>query len=99
MKAVTVEQMRELDRCTIAAGTPGVELMERAGYEVARATFALLKKRDARSVLLFAGKGCNGGDAFVVVRHLAGAGCTAEFVLLCRCSGFRCDELMCLIQI
>jgi len=93
MKAVTTEQMRELDRRTIAAGTPGVELMERAGYEVARATFALLKKRDARSVLLFAGKGNNGGDAFVVARHLAGAGCTATLVLLCRRGELQGDAL------
>lgn len=84
MKAVTTEQMRELDRRTIAAGTPAVELMERAGYEVARVTFEWLKKRNARSVLLFAGKGNNGGDAFVAARHLAGAGCTATLVLLCR---------------
>jgi NAD(P)H-hydrate epimerase len=84
MKAVTTEQMRELDRRAIAAGTPAVELMERAGYAVARATFALLKKHNARSVLLFAGKGNNGGDAFAAARHLAGAGCAPTLVLLCR---------------
>ncbi|MCG3148820.1 MAG: Bifunctional NAD(P)H-hydrate repair enzyme Nnr [Verrucomicrobiae bacterium] len=84
MKAVTTEQIRHLDERTIAAGIPAIELMERAGYAVARTTFALLKKRDARSVLLFAGKGNNGGDAFVAARHLASAGCAVTLTLLCR---------------
>lgn len=93
MKAVTAAQMRELDRRTIAAGTPGVELMERAGYAVAKATFDLLRKRDARSVLLFAGKGNNGSDAFVAARHLAGAGCTVTVALLCRRGELQGDAL------
>lgn len=93
MKAVTVEQMRELDRRTIAAGTPGVELMERAGYAVANTVFRLLRRRDARSVLLFAGKGNNGGDAFVVARHLAAAGCEVTLVLVCRRHEVRGDAL------
>ncbi|MEI6083741.1 MAG: NAD(P)H-hydrate dehydratase [Verrucomicrobiota bacterium] len=93
MKAVTTEQIRELDRRTIAAGTPGRELMERAGYAVAKTVFELLKKSNARSVLLFAGKGNNGGDAFVAARHLAGAGCTATVVLLCRRNELQGDAL------
>ena len=83
MKAVTTEQIRELDRRTIAAGTPGEELMERAGYAVARTTVEFLKRHDSRSVLLFAGKGNNGGDAIVAARHLAAAGCHPTLVLLC----------------
>ena len=52
MKAVTTGQIRELDQRTIAAGTPGEELMERAGYAVARSTIQFLKRQDSRSVLL-----------------------------------------------
>ena len=84
MKAVTTEQIRRLDQRTITAGTPGEELMERAGYAVARTAIRFLKREDSRSVLLFAGKGNNGGDAIVAARHLAGAGCEATLVLLCR---------------
>ncbi len=84
MKAVTTEQIRQLDQQTVAAGTPRVELMERAGYAVARTTMELLRRKDARSVLLLAGKGHNGGDAIVAARHLAGAGCQPALVLLCR---------------
>ncbi len=85
MKAVTTQQIRELDQRTIAAGTPGEELMERAGYAVARATIRFLKREDSRSVLLFAGKGNNGGDAIVaetepsvVVDGLLGTGLKGE---------------------
>jgi ADP-dependent NAD(P)H-hydrate dehydratase / NAD(P)H-hydrate epimerase len=94
MKAVTTDQIRELDKHTIAAGTPGEELMERAGYAVARTTIRFLKREDSRSVLLFAGKGNNGGDAIVAARHLAGAGCYPTLVLLCRRNELQGDSLL-----
>jgi ADP-dependent NAD(P)H-hydrate dehydratase / NAD(P)H-hydrate epimerase len=82
VKAVTVEQMCELDRRTIAAGTTGEELMERAGFAVAKAASGFLKRRDSRSALLFAGKGNNGSDAIVAARHLAAAGCSPTLVVI-----------------
>jgi len=82
MKVVTTEQMRELDQRTIAAGTPVAELMEQAGRAVAKTACALLNNRTARDVLLFAGKGNNGGDTFVAARELAAAGCRPTLVLL-----------------
>lgn len=94
MKAVTTEQMRELDRRTIAAGTPGEELMERAGFAVAKAAIEFLKRRDSRQALLFAGKGNNGGDAFVAARHLAAAGCRPTLVMLCRRTELQGDALL-----
>ncbi len=94
MKAVTTQQIRELDQRTIAAGTSGEELMERAGYAVARTAIRFLKQHDSRSVLLFAGKGNNGGDAIVAARHLAGAGCYPTLVLLSRRSELQGDALL-----
>jgi NAD(P)H-hydrate epimerase len=93
MKAVTTEQIRQLDQQTISLGTPGEELMERAGYAVARATMKILRRLEARSVLLFAGKGNNGGDAIVAARHLAGAGCQPALVLLCKRNELQGDPL------
>jgi NAD(P)H-hydrate epimerase len=93
MKAVTTEQIQQLDQRTIAAGTPGAELMERAGYAVARTTMEYLRRHDSRSVLLFAGKGHNGGDAIVAARHLAAAGCQPALVLLCRRNELGGDTL------
>ena len=91
MKAVTTEQIRELDARAIAGGTPGEELMERAGYAVAKATVDFLKRHDSRSAILFAGKGNNGGDAIVAARHLAAAGCHPTLVLLCSRSELQGD--------
>ena len=65
---LTAEQMREADRRTIAAGTPGDVLMERAGtrvVEVLEREFAPLAKQ---RVVIFCGKGNNGGDGLVVAR-------------------------------
>ena len=70
MRAVlTAAQMRDADRRTIEEiGLPGAVLMENAGAAVAR----LLRERypGARRPLVLCGKGNNGGDGFVVARHL-----------------------------
>ena len=94
MKAVSTEQIRQLDQRTITAGVAGAELMDRAGYAVAKAAVRFLKQRDARSVLLLAGKGNNGGDAIVAARHLAGAGCHPTLVLFGRREELKGDALL-----
>jgi hydroxyethylthiazole kinase-like uncharacterized protein yjeF len=93
MKAVSTAQIRQLDQRAIAAGIPGLELMERAGYAVAKTAVEFLKQQQSRSALLFAGKGNNGGDAIVAARHLAAAGCHATLVLLCRREELKGDPL------
>ena len=70
MKVLTAAQMREVDRRTIEMGVPGVVLMENAGgrvVEFLEETFAPLG--DQR-IVIFCGKGNNGGDGMVVARHL-----------------------------
>jgi len=74
MQTVTTAQMRQLDARTIAAGTPGAVLMERAGRAVAQQAGEFLRHHNVREVLLLAGKGNNGGDAVVAARLLAEAG-------------------------
>lgn len=68
----TAAQTRELDRLAIAAGTPGAELMTRAG----QAAFDALCGRwpEARRIAVLCGGGNNGGDGYVVARlaHAAG---------------------------
>jgi hydroxyethylthiazole kinase-like uncharacterized protein yjeF len=64
-------EMAEADRLTIAAGTPGIALMENAGRAVADAVSAVLQ---GRRVVIVAGPGNNGGDGFVAARHLAERG-------------------------
>jgi NAD(P)H-hydrate epimerase len=80
VKAVTTKQIRELDRSAIAAGIPLEQLMERAGQAIANAVIRLLKRQQARRVLLLAGKGNNGGDTAVAARHLTSAGFESRLV-------------------
>lgn len=77
MKVVTTAQMRELDEKAIAKyGIPGETLMDNAGLGVADVVDRFLELLDRRdvSVLLVAGRGNNGGDAFAAARHLKSYG-------------------------
>jgi len=72
MKFVTSDQMRQVDSETINNyGIPGPELMENAGKGIAQniADKILIQIENAR-VVIFCGKGNNGGDGFVVGRYL-----------------------------
>jgi NAD(P)H-hydrate epimerase len=72
MHALTREEIRALDRCAIdRLGIPGVILMENAGRNAADAVAELLGGAAGRSVAVVAGAGNNGGDGFVIARHLA----------------------------
>lgn len=71
IELLTTAEMAEADRLTIAAGTPGIELMENAGRAVADAASRLLQ---GRRILIVAGPGNNGGDGFVAARLLAERG-------------------------
>ena len=82
MTLVTTAQMRELDRRTIELGTPGIELMERAGRGIARVLLERHRAACKRGVLIVAGRGNNGGDGFVVARLLAKQGMRCSVVLL-----------------
>ena len=66
---LTREQIREIDRRTIEGyGIPGVVLMENAGRGCANLLMDLNGERIP--VEIFCGPGNNGGDGFVMARHL-----------------------------
>src|SRR5277367_379686 len=76
---LTPAEMSEADRFAVAAGTPGIALMERAGLAVADEA-ARLAKSGGRIV----GPGGNGGDGFIAGRLLAKRGYAVELGLIGR---------------
>src|SRR5262249_50107976 len=73
-------EMAEADRLAIADGTPGIELMERAGAAVADTVVA--RHPYGSRVVVVAGLGNNGGDGFVAARLLAGRGYRVRVLLV-----------------
>lgn len=71
MKAVTVEQMRNLERRAIESGVAEDSLMEAAGLAIARRVGQLTDGVRGRRVLVLVGPGNNGGDGMVAARYLA----------------------------
>jgi len=84
-RLVSAEEMRGLDAATIEGrGVPGEVLMENAGRALVAPSMRLRDRssRPEGPVLVLAGAGNNGGDGFVVARHLFGEGVPVEVVLV-----------------
>ena len=78
---LSVENMRRSDALTVAAGTPGRELMLRAG----KAIFGCAEWKPP--VAIVCGSGNNAGDGYVLAKLLREAGTACEvFMLSERCS-------------
>lgn len=97
MRVVTGREMREIDREAIEGlGIPGPVLMENAGSAVAREIERILLEHpgsepiglgfrrtlSGTKVAIFCGKGNNGGDGFVVARHLLDRGADVSVFLV-----------------
>ncbi len=71
MRAVTAEEMVELDRIAIEeVGIPGAVLMENAGRGTTEVMWRYFPDLGQKRVAVLAGGGNNGGDGFVIARHL-----------------------------
>jgi NAD(P)H-hydrate epimerase len=67
------DEVRELDRRAVAEfGVPGIVLMENAGRGCAELLMRL--NPDQKPVVILCGPGNNGGDGFVIARHLDNRG-------------------------
>ncbi|MBZ5606999.1 MAG: NAD(P)H-hydrate dehydratase [Acidobacteriia bacterium] len=70
MKVLTAARMREVDRRTSELGTPGIVLMENAGHRVVEFLECQYFPLASQRIVVFCGKGNNGGDGMVVAREL-----------------------------
>ncbi|HHK74694.1 MAG TPA: NAD(P)H-hydrate dehydratase, partial [Rhizobiales bacterium] len=86
---LTSAQMQRADLLTIAAGTPGIELMENAGRVC---TEEIIKAYPhAETAVVLCGPGNNGGDGFVIARLLRDEGWNVRLALLGEESSLRGD--------
>lgn len=81
LEILTVEQCYAADKYAAEHGTPALTLMENAGFGVAE----IIRERwSPRTVAILCGPGNNGGDGFVVARHLKEHGWDVRLALLGR---------------
>jgi hydroxyethylthiazole kinase-like uncharacterized protein yjeF len=90
MKIVSAEEMRGIDRATTERfGVPSLTLMENAGTAVA--DYVLAHYAAAGRIVVFCGKGNNGGDGFVAARRLHQQGKKVQVILLADPGDLRGD--------
>jgi NAD(P)H-hydrate epimerase len=82
-RPLTRQEVREVDRLAIEQyGMPGVVLMENAGRGTAQHVIAALGGSvEGRTITIACGGGNNGGDGFVIARHLHNAGAEVTILL------------------
>src|SRR5580693_10414085 len=92
MKIVSTQEMRAVDRATSERfGVPSLTLMENAGTAVT--DYVLTQYAAVRRVVVFCGKGNNGGDGFVAARRLQESGKKVQVILLADPADLRGDAV------
>jgi len=82
-KVVTANEMQAIDRSAIEEfGIPGLVLMENAGLAAASLIHENIPDILDQKVVVVCGKGNNGGDGFVIARHLFIDGVHVDILLL-----------------
>ncbi len=90
MEILTARQMRSIDRRAVGRfGVPEIVLMENAGIQLLGFLRESFPDLALRRILLLCGHGNNGGDAFVLARHLTNRGISFGIVLFGRASAVR----------
>ncbi|MFC1477751.1 NAD(P)H-hydrate dehydratase [candidate division KSB1 bacterium] len=89
---VTADEMRNIDKRTIEnIGIPGSTLMERAGLEVVDAVLDIFGSVQDKTVIVFCGKGNNGGDGLVIAREMKRQGADVKVVIFGKSDTFPDD--------
>jgi NAD(P)H-hydrate epimerase len=91
LNSLMVKQVREIDRRAAEEfGLPGIVLMENAGRSC---VLALLAHGCRGPVVICCGKGNNGGDGFVIARHLEATGVKVHVLLFADPAALKGDAL------
>jgi NAD(P)H-hydrate epimerase len=81
----TPDQMQAFDRIAVRKySIPSLLLMENAGRGFVDVMEARFGPVSGKRVLVFCGKGNNGGDGLVIARHLVNRGSVVRVALLCK---------------
>ena len=95
MRPLTREQVRAVDlRANGDYSLPGIVLMENAGRNAAHLLMALAsldRVVPPLRVAIVCGRGNNGGDGFVMARHLENLGAEVKLLLACDPAAYRGD--------
>ena len=92
LPVVTAEQMQAIDRQAIDGfGIPGITLMENAGVGIVQELQRRFPDLSRKKIFIFCGKGNNGGDGFVVARHLFNLGSEVRILLAGKLSELNGD--------
>jgi NAD(P)H-hydrate epimerase len=92
MILVTPDEMKRIDKTAIEEfGIPGIVLMENAALGVVREICEILGDISGKHLVVLAGKGNNGGDAFAVARHLFNMGAHVSVYVLTRFADINAD--------
>jgi len=89
---MTRDEVRAFDAWAInELGIPGVVLMENAGRSCAELVIDKLKDVAGQKVCIFCGTGNNGGDGYVIARHLINRGIKVTVVVCGDCNKIKGD--------
>jgi NAD(P)H-hydrate epimerase len=91
LEILTADEMKKADAAAIAAGTPGITLMEQAGASVAS---VIARHFEQVPVLFLCGPGNNGGDGFIAASFLKKAGWNVRVACMVKKSLLKGDAAL-----
>lgn len=92
MQVATASEMRSIDQRTIESyRVPSIVLMENAGLQLLRFMHMRLSGLARYHVTIVTGRGNNGGDGFILARHLWHGGIKTRVLMLAPAGHLRGD--------